>query len=87
MAWLFVHTAGPLMLRYKAGHWVAELRGERFGRWPRPEDGAIALHRGATGARSWDTRADCAAVPAELQAWRQTYDGWEDTPAEPRQPG
>jgi predicted NUDIX family NTP pyrophosphohydrolase len=43
MAWLYVHPAGPLMLRYKGGAWAAELKGRRLGRWSRPEDAALAL--------------------------------------------
>ena len=83
MAWLFVHAAGTLLLRYKSGHWAAELRGRRFGRWTRPEEGASALHGGTTGDTEWDRRDDRTAVPSELAAWRPTIDAWEETPPRP----
>jgi hypothetical protein len=83
MAWLFVHPAGALLLRYKGGHWSAELHGRRFGRWTRPADGARALHAGLTGDPAWDGRDDRMAVPPELAAWRHTLDAWEDAPPVP----
>ena len=85
MAWMFVHPAGALLLRYGRGHWEAELRGRRFGRWDWPAEGARALHEGTTGDRTWDERDDRTAVPVELSAWRPTVDSWEyATRPEPR---
>jgi hypothetical protein len=80
MAWLFPHADGAVMLRYKGGRWVAERRGRRIGGWTTAEEGAAALHAGVTGEPSWDTLGDCAAVPPDLDAWRYTYDDWEDQP-------
>jgi hypothetical protein len=80
MAWLYVHPAGPLMLRYKGGAWAAELKGRKLGRWSRPEDAALALHASTTGDQAWDTRLDASLAPAEIEAWRRTLDAWEDPP-------
>jgi hypothetical protein len=80
MAWLFPHAAGPLLIRYKAGHWLAELRGKRLGSWPSPDSAASALHTGTTSDPAWNARDDRILVPAETTAWRPTYDAWEDRP-------
>jgi hypothetical protein len=78
MAWMFPHTRGALLLRFKAGRWRAELYGRSWGSWPSPEEGVVALSLGATGNAEWDCQAGDAGIPRELAAWRQTYDAGED---------
>lgn len=72
MAYEYPIAEGTVQLVRDGQQWAIEFNGSQHGRWPSPDDAAMAVARHRTGLPEWDRSA--LAVSDDLLRWRPLGD-------------